>query len=234
MPKLIIDGLEVEVEPGTTVLEAIRFLGIEVPTLCYNEGLTPYGACRLCIVEIGKPPGSTIASSCTYPAEDGLIVRSNSERVVKHRKLIIELMLATVPSSKTIQDLASKFGVTQCRFTPEHKECIHCGLCVRMCNEQMMSGAIGFAQRGKDMIITTPFDKTSEVCRLCGACMYICPCCELRCQGPDAETAVCSGCLNLEAPCLETYDDKMCFLDPCAACELTGPFRTDKQKKREA
>ncbi|HUT04188.1 MAG TPA: 2Fe-2S iron-sulfur cluster-binding protein [bacterium] len=234
MPKLTIDGIEVEVEKGTTLLEAIRFLGINVPTLCYNDGLTPYGACRLCIVEIGKPPRSTIVSSCIYPAEDGLYVRANSEKVIKLRKLIIELMLATVSSSKTIQDLASKFGVTQCRFEPEHEECIHCGLCVRMCNEQMMSGAIAFAQRGKDMVITTPFDKTSEVCRQCGACMYICPCCELRCQGPDAETTVCNGCLNLEPPCLDTYEDKMCFLDPCAACELAGPFRSDMKKKDEA
>ena len=222
MIELTINDKSVNARPGWTLLETARYYGIKIPTLCYHESVSSSGACRLCIVEIGKPPQSKIVSSCTYPAEDGLVVRSNTERVVKHRKLIIELMLATVPSSKTIQDLASKFGVTQCRFEPENEECIHCGLCVRMCNEQMMSGAIGFAQRGKDMIITTPFDKTSEVCRLCGGCMYVCPACQLRCTYTEPEMAVCGGCENLSPPCIEKeqFNDMMCFMDPCVACEL--------------
>ncbi len=225
MLKLKINGIEVEVEPGTTVLEAARFLGIPVPTLCHNDGLLPYGACRLCVVEVGEPPRSKLLSACTLPAEDGLKVRTHSERVERARKLLVELYVATCPQSKRIQDLAAAMGVTRCRYQPEHELCIQCGLCVRMCEQQMMAGAIGFAYRGARRRIARPFDKTSDICRQCGACLYICPVCELRCHGAQAETTLCSGCLNFSPVCFQSYDDAMCFLDPCHVCELAGPFR---------
>jgi bidirectional [NiFe] hydrogenase diaphorase subunit len=113
MINMSLNGLRVSVEPGTSVLEAAKFYGINIPTLCYHEGLTPYGACRLCLVEIGAPGRSKLVSSCTYQAEEGLVVRTHSERVLKARKLLIELYLATCPSSKVIQDLASKHHVTR-------------------------------------------------------------------------------------------------------------------------
>jgi len=103
MITLTINGLDVEVEEGTTILEAAKFLGIEIPTLCYNEG-------RLCIVEIGTGENTKLVSSCTYPAEEGLVVRTHSKRVVNARKMLVELMLARCPGSKTIQDLASKMA----------------------------------------------------------------------------------------------------------------------------
>ena len=74
MPRLTINGIRVEVERGTTVLEAARFLGIPIPTLCHDEGLAPYGACRLCVVEVGLPPRGRLQSACTMPVEDGLVV----------------------------------------------------------------------------------------------------------------------------------------------------------------
>jgi bidirectional [NiFe] hydrogenase diaphorase subunit len=165
MIRLKINGIDVSVEEGTTILEAAQFLGFPIPTLCHMEGLTPYGACRLCVVEIGQPPRSKLVSSCTYPAEDGLVVRTASERVMKARRMIIELLLGTCPQSKVIQDLASKFNVRQQRFKQEHEDCILCGLCVRMCEEQMMAKAIGFRGRGENRSIGTPFDIKSEVCR---------------------------------------------------------------------
>jgi len=219
---LTINGLEVAVEKGATLLEAAKFYGIEIPTLCYNEALSPYGACRLCLVEIGSGKNSRLVSSCTYPAREGLIVRTHTERVVRARKLLLELYLATCPSSKTIQDLASKYGVTRVRFKPKFEDCILCGLCVRMCAEQMQAKAIGFVNRGKSRRITTPFDKRSEECRLCGACMYICPACQARCQGPQEENPVCNACLNLSPPCLDYFDEAMCYMDPCVACELSS------------
>lgn len=218
MPTLKIDGLDVTVEPGTTVLEAARFLGLEIPTLCHMDGLTPYGACRLCVVEIGKGENTKLASSCTYPAEAGLTVRTGSKRVIQTRKMLVELLLSVCPSSKTIQDLAALMGVQKLRFKPRHEDCILCGLCVRMCKEQMMSGAIDFVNRGYKRKITTPFDKKSDVCRTCGGCMYVCPVCMLRCQGPNASTDVCGSCLTLEPTCLEHYDDFMCYLGPTGSC----------------
>lgn len=221
MVHLKINGIDVEVDPGTTLLESARFLGIHIPTLCYHDGLSPYGACRLCVVEIGERPNTKLVTSCTYPATEGLKVYTHSDRVLKARKMIIELHLAACPTSKVIQDLASKHGVHQVRFKQEYNDCINCGLCVRMCAEQMMGKAIGFVGRGNERHITTAFDMKSEECRLCGGCIYICPACQTRCIGPNArETgAICNACANLEPPCIDYFDDQMCYMDPCVACE---------------
>lgn len=223
MITLNLNGLDVTVESGMTVLEAAQFLGFPIPTLCHMEGLTPYGACRLCVVEIGREPNSRLVTSCTYPVEEGLIVRTASHRVVRARKMIIELLLASCPQSKTIQDLASEHGVRQQRFRQEHEDCILCGRCVRMCEEQMMAKAIGFRGRGRDRSIGTPFDVKSEVCRLCGGCMYVCPACQLRCTYTDPSKAICGGCANIEPPCVEKpqFDDMMCYMRPCVACEVS-------------
>lgn len=226
-----LNGLEVQVPEGYTVLEACKFYGLEIPTLCYDEGLEPYGGCRLCLVEIGKGENAKLVSSCTYPVEEGLVVRTNTKRVIKARKMMIELLVSICPSSKTIQDLASKFSITCMRLPARNEDCILCGKCVRMCKEQMQSGAIGFVERGFKKKITTPFDIRSEKCRLCGGCIYICPVCQLRCQGPHATTDLCSGCLSLEPSCIEVHDDYQCWMGTtgdCGTCE----GRPDQQKKK--
>ena len=225
MITLTINGLEVSVEKGATVLEAAQFLGFPIPTLCHMEGLTPYGACRLCVVEIGEGPGAKLVSSCTYPAEPGLKVRTASARVIRARKMILELLLASCPQSKAIQDLASRYEVRQQRFRQEYEECILCGRCVRMCEEQMMAKAIGFRARGQNRSIGTPFDVSSDVCRQCGGCIYVCPACSLRCTYTEPDKAICGGCANLSPPCLEKdpFEDMMCYMDPCVACEIKKP-----------
>ena len=222
MIQLTINGLPVSVETGSTLLEAARFLGFPIPTLCHMEGLSPYGACRLCVVDIGEGTRARLVSSCTYPAEPGLNVRTASSRVLRARRMIVELLLASCPQSKTIQDLAAAHGVRQQRFRQEYEDCILCGLCVRMCEEQMMAKAIGFRGRGEKRSIGTPFDVKSEVCRLCGGCIYVCPACQLRCTYTEPERAICGGCANLTPPCLDKKhaDDMMCYLDPCVACEI--------------
>ncbi|HSA96325.1 MAG TPA: 2Fe-2S iron-sulfur cluster-binding protein, partial [Acidobacteriota bacterium] len=127
------NGLEVSAEEGWTILETAKFYGLEIPTLCYYEGLTPYGGCRMCVVEIGEGERAKLVSSCTYPVEQGMIVRTDTRRVVAARKMMIELMVSVAPGSKVLQDLASQFGVTRIRFEPRHEECILCGRCVRIC-----------------------------------------------------------------------------------------------------
>ena len=222
MITLKINGLEVSVDRGSTLLEAARFLGFPIPTLCYMDGLSPYGACRLCVVEIGEGPKVKLVSSCTYLAEEGLIVRTASERVLRARKMILELLLASAPQSKIIQDLASAHGIRQQRFKQEYEDCILCGLCVRICEEQMMAKAIGFRGRGENRSIGTPFDIKSDVCRLCGGCIYVCPACQLRCTYTEPEKAIRGGCANLIPPCIEkdNFNDMMCYMSPCVACEI--------------
>jgi len=163
MTTLAINGLRVQVETGSTILEAAQFLGFPIPTLCHMEGLTPYGACRLCVVEIGEGPAARLVTSCTYPVQEGLTVRTASERVLRARRMIIELLLASCPQSKVIQDIASAHQVRQQRFRQEHEDCILCGLCVRMCKEQMLAQVLGFYGRGEHRGIGTPFDVKSEV-----------------------------------------------------------------------
>jgi len=222
MIEFYMNGLKASVQAGTTVLEAAQFLGFPIPTLCHLEGLTPYGACRLCVVEIGEGAKAKLVSACTYPAENGLKVRTASARVMRARRMVIELLLASCPQSKTIQDLASSHGVRRQRFRQEHEKCILCGRCVRMCEEQMMAKAIGFRGRGQTRSIGTPFDVPSPSCRLCGGCMYVCPACELRCTFNQPEAAICGSCTNLRPPCLEKkpFQDMMCYMAPCVACEI--------------
>jgi NADH dehydrogenase/NADH:ubiquinone oxidoreductase subunit G len=222
MINLTLNGLHISVEKGTTVLEAAKFYGFPIPTLCHVDGLSSLGACRLCVVEIGDGPDARLVSSCTYPVEEGLNVRTASERVIKARRMIIELLLASCPQSRTIQDLASQYNVRQQRFRQEQEDCILCGLCVRMCKEQMMSGAIGFRGRGTKRSIGTPFDIRSDVCRLCGGCIHVCPACQARCTYNEPEKAICGACANLSPPCLEKerFHDMMCYMSPCVACEI--------------
>jgi coenzyme F420 hydrogenase subunit beta len=136
--------------------------------------------------------------------------------------MILELLLGTCPQAKTIQDLASAHEVRQQRFRQEHDDCILCGLCVRMCEEQMMAKAIGFQDRGTRRRIGTPFGVPAEACRLCGGCMYVCPACQLRCTYTEPDKAICGGCANLRPPCVEKeqFHDLMCYLSPCVACEI--------------
>ena len=114
-----LNGVDVRVEKGSTLLEAAQFFGIPILTLCHMEGLSPSGACRLCLVEIGEGARSRLVSSCTYPAEEGLQVRTASSRVIRTRKMVLELLLGSCPQSKTIQDLASAHDIRQQRFRQE-------------------------------------------------------------------------------------------------------------------
>ena len=176
------------------------------------------------MVEIGEGPGARLVTSCTYPAQQGLNVRTASNRVLRARYMILELLLASCPQSREIQDLAAAHNIRQQRFRQEHEDCILCGRCVRMCEEQMMAKAIGFRGRGEHRSIGTPFDVKNETCRLCGGCMYVCPACQLRCTYNEPEKAICGGCANIQPPCAAKpqFDDMMCYMEPCVACEMVG------------
>ncbi|GAI05318.1 unnamed protein product [marine sediment metagenome] len=174
---LEIDGREVKAREGMTILEAAKSVGINIPTLCYHPALTPFGACRICSVEIVQRGRSRIVTSCVYPVEEGLVVRTKSDRVISDRKMLIELMLACAPKAKVIQDLAHEYGVERTRLKIEDEEnlCILCGLCARICEERMGRSAISFVGRGIDRKIDTPFHIQTEECMACGACAFVCP-----------------------------------------------------------
>jgi NADH dehydrogenase/NADH:ubiquinone oxidoreductase subunit G len=177
MATLKINGKKITAPDGATILEAAREHDIKIPTLCSNEALKPYGACRLCIVEVTQNGRTTIETSCTYPAEDGLEVKTESPRVAEGRKLVIELYLARCPNVKIIRQLAEEYGITESapQMGKENDYCILCGLCVRACNEVVQAGAIQFAGSGINKIVDSPFHKTAEDCIACGSCAFICP-----------------------------------------------------------
>ncbi|HJX12935.1 MAG TPA: 2Fe-2S iron-sulfur cluster-binding protein [Dehalococcoidales bacterium] len=178
---LTIDGKEVRTEEGKSVLEAAKGAGIDIPTLCYHPALEPFGACRLCLVEIESQGRQRVVTSCNYPAENGLNVLTRSPEVLELRKGVIELFLAQAPGAEKIRELAKEYGVEEPRFklgAPDEK-CILCGLCTRICEERMGACAINFVNRGVNRQVETPYQVTREidmdVCRACGACAFVCP-----------------------------------------------------------
>ncbi|MHC4259531.1 MAG: 2Fe-2S iron-sulfur cluster-binding protein [Planctomycetota bacterium] len=186
MVDFTINDRQLQVEEGKTVLEAALDEGIRIPTLCYHKELTPYGACRLCLVEIvdGGRPG--LEASCVYEVTPGLKVETDTEKVKRARKIVFELLLARCPDSDKIRQLAAEYGITRTRIKLKKKEdCILCGLCVRVCTEISLRHAQSFAGRGARRSVQTPFNKIAERCIGCGACAYLCPVEGLRIEEAD-------------------------------------------------
>jgi len=176
MVTLTINGTQLEVPQGTTILEAAQRLGIWIPTLCHHEALTPYGGCRLCAVEVTRDGATQIVSSCSYEAAEGIDVTTDTQRVQEIRKFIVELLLAEAPGAAVLQDLAQELGVVQpARFEPRNELCVACGLCVRACREIVGVSAIDFAKRGYEKTAASPFFERSDECIGCGTCVAICP-----------------------------------------------------------
>ncbi|MBC8175062.1 MAG: FAD-dependent oxidoreductase [Candidatus Marinimicrobia bacterium] len=176
MIELTINGNKAEFEEGKTLLECIESAGIKILTLCHHKALTPYGACRLCLVEIeqeGRAP--SIQASCSYPALNGLSIKTDTDRVKGARKIVAELLLARCPDSEKIQRIASELGVVEPRIEKKYDDCIYCGLCERICRERMGRMAVGFSGRGSKKKVEPPFSKYNEMCWTCGACDFICP-----------------------------------------------------------
>jgi len=172
---LQIDGKAVLAREGMTVLDAARSAGISIPTLCHHDGLEPFGGCRLCIVEAETRGRTSLVVSCVYPVAKGLVVRTRSEKVDRIRRTLLELLLAHAPESTQLKELARVYGANRDRFEREASFCIHCGLCVRYCNEVKGLNAVGFVDRGIGKEINFIPEIATVACAACKECFPLCP-----------------------------------------------------------
>jgi bidirectional [NiFe] hydrogenase diaphorase subunit len=172
---LQIDAAEVRAKEGMTILEAARSAGIPIPTLCHHEKLEPYGACRICVVEIEDRGRARLVASCLYPVEKNLVVKTRSMKVDKTRKMILEMLLAHAPDAPALSDLAQEYGADKNRFEKETSFCVLCGLCVRYCTEVKKKNALGFFDRGASREISFIPEIASKECWNCKECFPLCP-----------------------------------------------------------
>jgi bidirectional [NiFe] hydrogenase diaphorase subunit len=172
---LQIDGKAVKAREGMTILQAAQSVGIFIPTLCHHEKLEPYGACRICTVEVETRGRTNLVASCLYPVEQDLVVRTRSEKVDKTRKMILELLLSHASDAQALQDLAKEYGADKNRFEKEPSFCILCGLCVRYCAEVKKKSAVGFVNRGIRREISFIPEIASQECLNCKECFSLCP-----------------------------------------------------------
>ena len=196
---MTIDGIKVQIEGEKNILELARKAGIEIPAFCYDPELSIYGACRMCMFEDER---GRLDASCSCKPRDGMVIKTNTAKLRKYRKMILELLLANhcrdcttchMSGKCRLQEFAYKFNIEGVRFpnnactlSPdgssysiirEPGKCILCGKCVRMCNEIQSVGAIDYAYRGSKMKIATAFDGdiANSPCVGCGQCAAVCP-----------------------------------------------------------
>jgi NADH dehydrogenase/NADH:ubiquinone oxidoreductase subunit G len=196
---ITIDGRFLEVEQGSTILQAGRQFGIHIPTMCFMEHLTPYGGCRICVVEIASNGSKPfVDTACTYEVRDGLVIQTKSPRIIRARKMLAELLVASAPNVKIAQDIAARMGLLKVRFPMEDNRCVLCGLCIRMCYEQMDGRALGFSGRGMNRKVSMPFEARPDTCRLCRGCDYVCPGVVIPCDGVKDPGELCGKCVRLD------------------------------------
>ena len=169
-----LNGKEVQGEEGQYIIDVAQKYGVEIPTLCHHKALEPAGMCRMCTVELFDGRRTKFVTSCNYPIWEGMEVKTDTRAVHQGRKLIVEMLYARCPEVPLLQKLAKEYGIEEPRFPRQDKDCILCGLCVRMC-EKMGNSAISLTGRGVDMRIDTPFGLQSDTCLACGACASVCP-----------------------------------------------------------
>ncbi len=203
--KVTINNKECWANPGETILTVAQREGIQIPTLCYLKGFTPTGSCRVCVVEVEGQ--RNLIPSCAYPVTEGMVVQTNSPRVRRSRKTIVELLIANHPQdcltcvrngNCELQDLAAQYGVRDVRYAGEIRggkidvaspsierdpeKCILCGRCVRVCHETQNVGAIDFVRRGFRTAVAPAMDGSLNAiaCVFCGQCITVCPVGALR------------------------------------------------------
>ncbi len=186
--KATLNGNEYTFDGDMTILEAARSTGVHIPTLCHNEFLEPYGGCRLCLVEVEGKRG--LVPACTTMLEEAMTIRTESDKITKSRRFVVELLLSRCPDAVAVQKLARSFDIPfddERALDPvgryllyrapkrEKTNCILCNLCVRVCAQIPKRFALSFEGRGIERRVRPPFEKPAETCIGCGSCAYVCP-----------------------------------------------------------
>ncbi len=221
---LTIDGAKLRAPKGTSVLDVAIEYGICIPHLCHVPTLSDMAACRLCIVEHVKNGRAKVTASCTLDVQQGMVIRSNTERIRRLRHNVAELLVAEAPNSRAIQDIAVRCGVKQVRYPFRNKNCVLCGRCVRVCAETWQAKAIGFVGRGKDRKVDFPFGVRPDFCKQCNTCIDLCPMTITPCPGPmkRGEERLCGQCES-QLSMAESIPDS------CVWCELGRGFQCARQ-----
>ena len=200
MMNVEINGAPCSFEPGLTILEACRKIGVDIPTLCHLKGLTPSGSCRICVVEVDG--ARALVPACAHPLNEGMKIRTNTNRIRDARKLIVELLIANHPQDclscsrsltcelqKLAQELDAEpkpqfkerrvypIDASSPSLVRDSNKCIICGRCVRVCEEVQGIGAIDFTKRGFQTMVLPAFneDLANTTCVNCGQCIKVCP-----------------------------------------------------------
>ncbi|GAF80004.1 unnamed protein product, partial [marine sediment metagenome] len=220
---LTIDGARMRVPEGTSVLDAALDHGICIPHLCHMRGVLDIGVCRLCLVEVVEDGRSKITTSCTLGAKEGMVIRAHTEKILKLRRNVAELLVAEAPNSRAIQDIAVRCGVTEVRYPFHHANCVLCGRCVRVCSEVWQSKVLGFVGRGKDRHVALPFNERPEYCKRCWSCIDVCPMTITPCDGPmkEGEEYLCGKCAS-QLTMIENSPDS------CVWCRLGEGFQCSR------
>ncbi len=199
MVTLTIDGVEVTVERGASILEAAQKAGIRIPTLCHDKRLVPYGSCRLCMVEVTARGRTRTMPACFNPARDGMEVATHTPKLVESRRMQLQLLLRSHPllcpscdaaGNCRLQDLVHEYEIAELPFPRESRYfhvdneshfirfnmnlCIKCGMCVRICDEIQGENELSFIERGMKCEVSTDFGRPLN-CEFCGQCASICP-----------------------------------------------------------
>ena len=222
---LTIDGAKIKAPCGSSVLDAALDYGICIPHLCHMRGIGPIGACRLCIVEVIKNGKSKVTASCTLEVEEGMKILAHTEKILKARKNIAEMLVSEAPNSRAIQDIAVRCGVKKVRYSFKQKNCVLCGRCVRICDEMWQSKSLGFVGRGEERHVALPFNKRPEFCKRCNACIDVCPMTITPCPGPikKGKEALCGLCESQLSMAEELPDS-------CIDCRLGEGFDCIRKK----
>lgn len=241
---IILNGKKVSCAAGETILAVARRQGVRIPTLCSHEALQPYGACRLCIVEVARNGRKQLLTSCTTAVQEGMRVQTGTRQIESIRKTLVALMMARAPDAPVVQELARELGVKKTPFPKGNDRCIMCGLCVRTCQEVVGAAALCFVEKGSRREVSVPFYRDSQECIGCGSCVFVCPtgAVSMHDESRDTQTVVrsmdtwktelplqrCKTHGDLFAPrrMLEHFAGRYPvaegFLEQCPSCRQTG------------